>query len=464
MQYDLIIIGGGPGGYVAAIRASQLGMKTALIEKEQLGGTCLNRGCVPTKTLMHTANLFGELQGAARLGLDIKEAGYGWDGLHQRKNQVVEQLRAGIAQLLQANGVAVYNGMGTILDGHTVQTGDDVLTADYILIAAGSVPAIPPIKGADLPGVVTSDALLEQNGVDCQRLLIIGGGVIGTEMASVYAALGKQVTIVEAAERILPTMDREISQNMSMILKKRGVEIYTSALVSEISQQEDGLCCHFTAKKEEKIVEADTILLSVGRRPCVGQLFADSFAVDCTERGFVMVDENFRTSVPSIYAVGDVIGRIQLAHAAESQGIAAVEHMQGQPVSVRHDLVPSCVYTTPEIAMVGITVDEAKKEGRAVITGKYVMSGNAKTVIEQQDRGFVKLVFDQESEVLLGAQLMCARATDLISELTTAIAAGLTREQLAGIMRPHPTFSEGITEAAEAAVGQSIHSMPSRRR
>lgn len=464
MQYDLIIIGGGPGGYVAAIRASQLGMKTALIEKEQLGGTCLNRGCVPTKTLMHTANLFGELQGAAQLGLDIKEAGYRWDGLHQRKNQVVEQLRAGIAQLLQANGVAVYNGMGTILDGHTVQTGDDVLTADYILIAAGSVPAIPPIKGADLPGVVTSDALLEQNGVDCQRLLIIGGGVIGTEMASVYAALGKQVTIVEAAERILPTMDREISQNMSMILKKRGVEIYTSALVSEISQQEDGLCCHFTAKKEEKIVEADTILLSVGRRPCVGQLFADSFAVDCTERGFVMVDENFRTSVPSIYAVGDVIGRIQLAHAAESQGIAAVEHMQGQPVSVRHDLVPSCVYTTPEIAMVGITVDEAKKEGRAVITGKYVMSGNAKTVIEQQDRGFVKLVFDQESEVLLGAQLMCARATDLISELTTAIAAGLTREQLAGIMRPHPTFSEGITEAAEAAVGQSIHSMPSRRR
>ncbi len=207
MQYDLIIIGGGPGGYVAAIRASQLGMKTALIEKEQLGGTCLNRGCVPTKTLMHTANLFGELQGAAQLGLDIKEAGYCWDGLHQRKNQVVEQLRAGIAQLLQANGVAVYNGMGTILDGHTVQTGGDVLTAHHILIAAGSVPAMPPIKGADLPGVVTSDALLEQNGVECQRLLIIGGGVIGTEMASVYAALGKQVTIVEAAERILPTMD-----------------------------------------------------------------------------------------------------------------------------------------------------------------------------------------------------------------------------------------------------------------
>ena len=213
----------------------------------------MNRGCVPTKTLMHTANLFGELQGVAQLGLDIKEAGYRWDGLHQRKNQVVEQLRAGIAQLLQANGVAVYNGMGTILDGHTVQTGGRCADCppyfDCCRLSTGDTAR----QGADLPGVVTSDALLEQNGVDCQRLLIIGGGVIGTEMASVYAALDKQVTIVEAAERILPTMDREISQNMSMILKKRGVEIYTSALVSEISQQEDGLCCHFTAKKEEKL-------------------------------------------------------------------------------------------------------------------------------------------------------------------------------------------------------------------
>ena len=430
MQYDLIVIGGGPGGYVAAIRASQLGMKTALIEKNQLGGTCLYR----------------ELQESSPLGL-TGTVHCDFSAMQQRKNEVTAQLRGGIEQLLQANQVTVYQEKATILDGHTVQAGEQILTGRYLLIASGSVPAMPPIPGADLPGVVTSDTLLEQDGIDCQRLLIVGGGVIGVEMASIYAALGKEVTIVEAAEKLLPPMDREISQNLAMILKKRGITIYTNALVSEIKQ-----------------VEADCILLSVGRRPCTNLLFGEEFSVAQTEKGFVAVDEQFRTSEPSVYAIGDVIGRIQLAHAAEAQGIAAVEFMNNVPVSVRHDLVPSCVYTTPEIASVGITADEAKKEGRAVITGKYVMSGNAKTIIEQQDRGFVKLVFDEKTEVLLGAQLMCARATDLISELTTAIATGLTRAQLAHTLRPHPTFCEGITEAAEGAIGQSIHTMPPKKR
>lgn len=463
MQYDLIVIGGGPGGYVAAIRASQLGMKTALIEKNQLGGTCLNRGCIPTKTLMHTANLYRELQESSLLGL-TGTVHCDFSAMQQRKNEVTAQLRGGIEQLLQANQVTVYQEKATILDGHTVQADEQTLTGRYLLIASGSVPAMPPIPGADLPGVVTSDALLEQDGIDCQRLLIVGGGVIGVEMASIYAALGKEVTIVEAAEKLLPPMDREISQNLAMILKKRGITIYTNALVSEIQQAEGGLICHFTTKKEDKQVEADCILLSVGRRPCTNLLFSEEFSVAQTEKGFVAVDEQFRTSEPSVYAIGDVIGRIQLAHAAEAQGIAAVEFMNNVPVSVRHDLVPSCVYTTPEIASVGITADEAKKEGRAVITGKYVMSGNAKTIIEQQDRGFVKLVFDEKTEVLLGAQLMCARATDLISELTTAIATGLTRAQLAHTLRPHPTFCEGITEAAEGAIGQSIHTMPPKKR
>ena len=232
MQYDLVVIGGGPGGYVAAIRASQLGMKTALVEKRELGGTCLNRGCIPTKTLMHAANQYRESADWADLGLQLEGRQYDFAGLHQRKNAVIGQLRDGIAQLLKANKVDIYQAAGQIVDGNTVIAGEETLTAGHILIAAGSVPAVPPISGADLPGVVTSDGLLEQQGVDCQRLLIIGGGVIGVEMASIYNALGKQVTIVEAAERILPPMDREISQNLSMILKKRGVEIYTGAMVS----------------------------------------------------------------------------------------------------------------------------------------------------------------------------------------------------------------------------------------
>lgn len=464
MQYDLVVIGGGPGGYVAAIRASQLGMKTALVEKRELGGTCLNRGCIPTKTLMHAANQYRESADWTDLGLQLEGRRYDFAGLHQRKNAVIGQLRDGIAQLLKANKVDVYQAAGQIVNGNTVKAGEETLTAGHILIAAGSVPAVPPISGADLPGVVTSDGLLEQQGVDCQRLLIIGGGVIGVEMASIYNALGKQVTIVEAAERILPPMDREISQNLSMILKKRGVEIYTGAMVSAIQKTDNGLQCCFTYKKEEKTAEADVVLISVGRRPCTAGLFAEGFAVAQTERGFVEVDGQFRTSVPTISAIGDVIGRIQLAHAAEAQGIAAVEYMQGlEQASVNYELVPSCVYTTPEIASVGMTADEAKKAGRDVVTGKYIMNGNAKTIIEQQERGFIKVVFDKETDVLLGAQLMCARATDFISELVTAVSLGLTREQLARTMRPHPTFCEGITEAVEGAGGHSIHTMPSRR-
>ena len=327
---------------------------------------------------------------------------------------------------------------------------------------------IPQMRGRhrsrELESLVEEATLLAQQGVDCQRLLIIGGGVIGVEMASIYNALGKQVTIVEAAERILPPMDREISQNLSMILKKRGVEIYTGAMVSAIQKTDNGLQCCFTYKKEEKTAEADVVLISVGRRPCTAGLFAEGFAVAQTERGFVEVDGQFRTSVPTISAIGDVIGRIQLAHAAEAQGIAAVEYMQGlEQASVNYELVPSCVYTTPEIASVGMTADEAKKAGRDVVTGKYIMNGNAKTIIEQQERGFIKVVFDKETDVLLGAQLMCARATDFISELVTAVSLGLTREQLARTMRPHPTFCEGITEAVEGAGGHSIHTMPSRR-
>ena len=464
MQYDLIVIGGGPGGYVSAIRASQLGMKTALVEKRELGGTCLNRGCVPTKTLMHTANLYREAGESEALGLQFGQRGYDFAQMHQRKNDVTAQLRDGIAQLLKANKVDVYQATAQIVDGNTVQAGEETLTAGHILIAAGSVPAVPPITGADLPGVVTSDAMLEGNGIDCEKLLIIGGGVIGVEMASIYASLGKQVTIVEAAERILPPLDREISQNLSMIMKKRGVEIFTSAMVSAISKGDNGLVCHFTDKKGEQTAEADVVLISVGRRPSTAGLFVDGFAVEMTERGFIAVDDKFCTSVPTISAVGDVIGRIQLAHAAEAQGIAAVEYMSGMAeASVNFDLVPSCVYTTPEIASVGITPDEAKKAGREVITGKYVMNGNAKTIIEQQDRGFIKVVFDKETEAIVGAQLMCARATDLITELVTAVSLGLTREQLARTMRPHPTFCEGITEAVEVAAGHSIHTAPSRK-
>lgn len=463
MNYDLIVIGGGPGGYVSAIRASQLGMKTALIEKGELGGTCLNRGCVPTKALMHSSEMYRQALGFSSAGIRVDGLSFDFSGMHRHKNDIVLKLRLGVAQLLKANNVDVIAGTGVVEDTGRVRANGETLLCEKILIAAGSAPSLPPIEGAKLAGVVTSDELLLDEGVFYDKLLIIGGGVIGVEMASIYSALGCKVTIIEALDRILPMMDREISQNLSMILKKRGVEIFTSARVNAIARQDDSLLCRFTAKSSDKEAEAGGVLICAGRRPYTAGLFAPG-AEPKMERGFIVVDDKYRTSIRNVYAVGDVIGGFQLAHAAQAQGSAAVEFMAGKDKpSTDPALVPACVYTSPEIACVGVTADEAKAGGKNVYVGKYVMNSNAKSMIEEQERSFIKLVFDADSDALLGAQLMCARATDMIAELTTAISAGLTREALVRAMRPHPTFSEGVTEALEAACGHSIHTMPPRR-
>ncbi len=467
MKYDLLVIGGGPGGYVAAIHASQLGKKTALAEKNQLGGTCLNRGCIPTKALMHSADLYREASSFSRLGINISDLSFDFQQMQERKDEVVTSLRDGVERLLKANKVDVFPGEAIVTAEGQAKIGDVVVEADNILLAAGSSPARPPIPGLELPDVLTSDELLSPEGKFYKKLIIIGGGVIGMEMASIYSALGSKVTVIEALEKILPTMDREISQNMSMIMKKRGVDIAVSARVSSIERSENGeLICRYTQKEQEKTARGDAVLVAVGRRP-EGLKAIDPCLIDKveTERGFFQVDEHFQTSVPGLYAVGDAIRGYQLAHAAEAQGIAAVEHMFGQSTpSVDPELVPACVYTSPEIATVGMSEEDAKKAGIQIKTGKYIMSANAKSIIEDQERSFIKLIFSAENEKIIGAQLMCSRATDMISELTMAVSAGLTRQQMLQAMRPHPTFSEGITEALEAVNGNSIHSMPGRRK
>lgn len=463
MQYDLIVIGAGPGGYVAAIRAAQLGLKTAVAERAEVGGTCLNRGCIPTKTLMHSANLYREIGEAGKMGVNVTSAEADFKAMHARKAQVVEQLRGGVAQLLKGNGIDVLEGEAAFASPESITVSGETYTARNFIIATGSKPAVPPIPGADLPNVVTSDEMLDTDSCDYKELVIIGGGVIGVEMAGVYNGIGRKVTIIEALERILANMDREISQNLSMILKKRGVAVNTGAMVTGITQEGGRLTCTFERKGKTESVSADGVLICVGRRAVTEGLNLEAAGVE-TERGRVKVGEGYKTNVPHIYAIGDVTGGIQLAHAAEAQGIACVEGICGLAPTVDANLVPSCVYTSPEIATVGITADEAKCEGRAVITGKYVMSGNGKSIIENEDRGFIKLVFDAETEKLIGAQLMCGRATDMIGEMVTAVSAGLTKAQLAMALHPHPTFCEGITEAVHAADGHSIHTMPPRRR
>lgn len=463
MQYDLIVIGAGPGGYVAAIRAAQLGLKTAVVERAEIGGTCLNRGCIPTKTLMHSANLYRELDGAAKMGITVTAKAADFKAMHARKAQVVEQLRGGVAQLLKGNGIDVIEGTAAFTSAEAICVNGETYTTKNFIIATGSKPAVPPIPGADLPNVVTSDEMLDTDSCDYNELVIIGGGVIGVEMASVYNGIGRKVTIIEAMDRILANMDREISQNLSMILKKRGVAVNTASMVTGISEQDGKLVCTFERKGQTESVAADGVLICVGRRAVTDGLNAEAAGVEM-DRGRIKVDGNYRTNVPNIYAIGDVTGGIQLAHAAEAQGIACVEHICGMAPTIGPNLVPACVYTSPEIATVGITADEAKQQGKAVITGKYIMSGNGKSIIENEDRGFIKLVFDAESEKLLGAQLMCGRATDMIGELATAVSAGLTKAQMAMALHPHPTFCEGITEAVHAADGHSIHTMPPRKR
>ena len=467
-EYQLIVIGAGPGGYEAAIRAAQLGLTTALIERRDVGGTCLNRGCIPTKAMLHSAQLYREAANFELFGLHTENTSFDWAKVHQRKNDVVVKLRTGIEQLIKANKIDFFINSASILGKNDVQLDQgEVIRGENILIATGSVPARPPIPGLDLPNVVTSDELLDdphftQADSLAKEILIIGGGVIGVEFASVFSSFGCHVTIVEAMERILPTMDREISQSLNMVLKKRGVSIHTGAMVEKLEQDENGLVCHFTEKGKAQAVPAQQVLVAIGRRPNTQGLFAEGFEVAC-ERGRIVTDENFRTSVDSIYAIGDVTSKIQLAHMASAQGICAVHTIAGQkpPIDLRY--VPGCIYTDPEIASVGITEDEAKQQGIPVKKGKFLMTGNGRSLIDEQERGFIKVLAHQETDVILGAQLMCSRATDIVAELATAIVNGLTCAQLAGVIRPHPTFCEGVTEAVEDVHAMAIHLAPKKR-
>lgn len=457
--FDLLIIGAGPGGYEAAIEAAKKGMKVALTECRELGGTCLNRGCIPTKTLIHTAELYHELETGPSIGLTVGERGFDMAAIQARKESVLEQLRGGIAYLMKANKVRVYEGAGTILDASHVKiemkdegNGNAViLETRNILIATGSVPAVPPIPGSHLPGVVTSDELLDKKDM-FEHLVIIGGGVIGMEFASIYSSLGRKVTVIEALDRILANMDKEIAQNLKMILKKRGAEIHTGAKVEGIEAAKSrGLICHYTEKGKNWEAQADGILMATGRSAYTRGLITEESASEIRdmkmERGCIVTDCNYETSVAGIYAIGDVTGGIQLAHMATAEGRNAVAHMAGEAPSVDTEAVPGCVYTNPEIGVVGISGDEAKARGLQAITKKYVMTANGKSILSLQERGFIKVVADAGSHKILGAQMMCARATDMISQFAAAIANELTLEDLGKVIFPHPTFSEGISEA-----------------
>ena len=462
-QYDVAVIGAGPGGYEAALEAAGVyGMKTVLIEKEKLGGTCLNHGCIPTKALLHSADLYRQMQECARFGLGSDVVSYDWKAVQDRKDAVTDQLRTGIAAQMKQKKVDVRYGTGKILDSHHVEisaSGEvekQIISARFLLIATGSRASVPPIKGADLENVMTSDELLEKRDGVFENLLIIGGGVIGVEFASVFRAFGSQITILEALPRIIPNMDKELSQSLKMLLKKRGVDVHTGASVKEIRAKEDGsgvLECIYSEKEKECIAEADGILICTGRKPCTEGLFSDGIQMPDMERGRILTDAFGRTSIPGIYAIGDAAGGFMLAHAATAMGRNAVAHMHALLTGKEYketaflSAIPACIYTDPEIACVGMTQDQAKEAGIDAESHKAVTGANGKSVLSGQERGFVKVVYEKETGRILGAQIMCARASDMISEFTQAITARLTIEDMHHIVRPHPTFEEIVTEA-----------------
>ena len=435
-HYGLLVIGAGPGGYEAALRAAKLGIRTAVIENRDVGGTCLNRGCIPTKLLLHAAESATGLEKGGEWGIAAGNLSVDFAAVHRKKTEVTEKLRAGVEGLLKQKKVDILRGTGTILAPGRAAVDGVEYGADHILIATGSVPARPPIPG--LEHAVTSDDVLAPQERVYRSLVIIGGGVIGVELACVYQAMGCQVTIVEAMDRILPNMDREICQNMTMIFKRRGVAVHTGCMVSSVEKDPDGgLVVRYTCKDQPGEARGEAVLCAIGRRPNTEGLFGEGFSVDM-ERGRILVDGQFQTSATGVYAIGDVSSKIQLAHVAAAQGIACVERLAGREPLTDVNCVPSC-----------ITADEAKAAGRAVKVGKALMSANGKTVIAAGERGFIKIVADASTGVVLGAQLMCERATDMLSELTAAVVNDLTAQQLARVMRPHPTFEEAVSAAVE---------------
>lgn len=451
-DYQLLIIGAGPGGYVAALHAAKRGLKTAVIENREVGGTCLNRGCIPTKTLLHSSEIIAGINGGEKFGVGAERVHFDMSAIFARKREVSAKLSGGIEGMFKAAKVDLLRGTGTVTGSGTVkfvgEEGEKVITAERILLATGSVPARPPIPGLDLPGVLTSDELLEGCDHLYDSLIIIGGGVIGVEFATFYADLGCKVTIIEGLDRLLPNMDRELGQNLSMILKKHGVDVYTNSLVANVEKDGDALKVNFTNKNKALSVSGEAVLCAIGRRPYTEGLFADGVSVEMNGRS-IRVDENYETSLPGVYAIGDVSSKIQLAHVASAQGTDCVERMVGGKGMTDLSAVPSCIYCVPEIACVGITADEAKAAGREVVSGKYVMFSNGKTVIRDGERAFMKVVADKATHVIVGAQFMCEHATDMISEMATAIVNGLTVEQMLKVLRPHPTFEEGVHDALE---------------
>jgi len=453
-SFDVVVIGGGPGGYVAALRAAQLGAKTAIVEKDRMGGTCLVRGCIPTKALLQSSELYTLAKGGQPFGLVADNIGFDWPAAQKRKASVVDQLVKGVEGLLKAGGVTSYRGAARLAGKGVVDVGGDQVQAKDIVIATGSAIARIPMPGAEL--TIDSDQILELREVP-KRLAVIGGGVVGMEFAAMFAALGSKVTVLEMLPQVLAMVDADLVNVYTKHLAGLGGEVHTDTRVGKVVKGNGGLQVQFSSGGEGGAVEADQVLLAVGRVPYTDGLDAEKAGVKLDRRR-VVVDQHLHTDADGVWAIGDVIGGIMLAHVASYEGVCAVENIAGHSQRVPdYHAAPNCVYTDPEIAHVGLGEKEAKEKGVAVKVGRFPFAASGRALTLGQSEGFAKVLSDPESGRLLGAHIIGPRATDLIAEATLAVQNGLTLEQIDLTIHAHPTLPESLMEAALAAQGRAIH-------
>lgn len=455
-KYDLIVIGGGPGGYVAAIQGAQQGLKTAIVEKKHLGGTCLHVGCIPTKALISNAHVYEMIMASKRFGITVKGVEFDYHKMKERKDQVVSQMYSGLTGLVKSHGIDVYQGMGSFTSPNSVKVlGDNAVTIEFdkAIIATGSESTKIPAFPIDKVKIHDSSSILEMTKLP-KRLVVLGGGYIGLEFASLFHALGVEITVVEFLDGLVKNQGKTVSNYMKKAFEQKGVTLKLGVKMESVDTKGNGITAHLS---DGLAVEGDSLLVCVGRSPYTKDLSLEKAGVFTNEKGFISVNQRMETSVDHIFAIGDVTGNAMLAHVASHEGIVAANNAAGIPTFAHYNAVPAVIFTTPEIATVGLTEEQAREAGYDVATAQFPNVALGKAVAADHTEGFSELVFVKKTGQILGATLIGYEAGNMIGEMAVAINNELTIECIADTIHPHPTMGEGWMELAHVATGMPIH-------